>query len=236
MEHQLHQHQHKHQHDHLHKEVVDVILKYMKMYKDRPNLEIEFRIGYNEENTFNTDISAIFFDKIFNQLEESSVFIHKHRNYTDTFYSIHGKDVGKEDKDSIQLRHSSDSDQYIQKTKLCSIDLSHEPFDVRISFSCEEPFPKPSRSKVVYIRNKSRNSFEYKYWSYDLTKVVHKENSLDITKHEVELELKVAMLSDKGDEFLEYLVLSSLLKIKDMANMCEKNNTVEFEVVKENVY
>lgn len=233
----IHEHRHDHQYYHSHKKVVDVILKYMKLYKDKPNLEIEFRLGYNEENTFNTDISTIFFDKIFNQLEQSSVFTHKHRDYVDTFYSIHGKEVGKEGKEQIQLRNSSDTQQNIQKTKLCVIDLGYEPFDVRISFSTEEPCAKPpQKSKIVYLRNKSRNSFEYKYWSYDLTKVVHKENSLDITKHELELELKVDMLSDKNNEFLEYLILSSLLKIKDMADMCEINNSIEFEVLKENVY
>ncbi len=231
----------------INQEVKDLLLKYFKLYRNEPNLEIEFRLGYNEENTFNVemskftaDISKMFFDKIYSQLDESSVFNNKYKEYTDTFYSISEKgekSSNNKNKNNKQIRKSSDSTQFIKKTKLCKIDLSYEPFDVRISFSIEEPVSGPvqgseASSEVIYMRNKSRNSFEYKYWSYDLTKVIHKENSLDITKYEVELEIKDTLIG-KDDDFLEYLVESSLLKIKDMANMCEANNSIDFEIIRE---
>ncbi len=53
----------KHFHD-----AIEKIKKYVELYSKEDNLEIEFRLGYNEEDEFKTDIGKELYDKIYNTM------------------------------------------------------------------------------------------------------------------------------------------------------------------------
>jgi hypothetical protein len=253
-------------------EIVKDLLQIFKKYQEVPNLEIEFRIGYikesNGSSSFVSDISDIHFQKILKCLDESSYLKKVHKEYTDTYFKKESSDEAVDrsmtntpddnsNKGLYQIRKSSLESGIIVKTKLCTIDISFEPFDLRISFSTEEPY-RGSRelgaSDQIYVRNKVRDSFLYKHWSYDATRILKgplasagssagfsgptSKNSfqeLSIKKYEMELEI-VTDISDKDDEFLEYLIESSLLKIRDLGLMCENDPNYNFKISKENYY
>lgn len=205
---------------------MEKIIQYIELYKDVPGLEIEFRLGYIENNSFNANISKEFYDKIHNELLNSSAFKKVNSVSIDTFYDT-----------PVRVRHSSSDNSYIKKTRLCNLDLSHEPFDIRVSFSKEEIVKTKPNSKCVFIRNKERDSFLYKYWSYDITKVTQTENSLDIVNHEIELEIKKDLGKKTiSNEFMRYLVESSLMKINDLSQICEPGSPDDFKIIKETVY
>jgi hypothetical protein len=197
------------------KTVIDKITECFMTYKDVPGLEIEFRLGYIEDGSFNSNISKEFYDIIHNELSNSSVFQKKNIESIDTYY---GKN---------HIRHSTIDNSYVQKTRLHNLNISYEPFDIRVSFSKEEPVKTKPRSKPVYTRNKNRNSYNYKFWSYDLTKITTNENSLDIVNYEIELEIKKD-LSNADNEFIQYIIESSLMKLTDLSKICENDSNATF--------
>ncbi len=206
-------------------EIIDTLVKYVEMFKDVPGLEIEFRLGYIEKDTFNSNVSVEFYDKIKNELLNSSLFQKIHTESIDTIYGSKN-----------HVRHSSCDNSYTQKTRLCNIDISYEPFDIRVSFSKEEIVKTKPRSKVVYTRNKNRDSFLYKFWSYDITKVTQNENSLDVVNHEIEIEIKKDISKENNIEFFRYLIESSLMKINDLSKICEPDlSTTNFKIIKESI-
>lgn len=184
------------------------------------NLEIEFRIGYIEPNDdssykFNTNVGETIINKIESRLKGSKILKSLPENKQVVNY-YHTK------KGSPPVR-SSDGLTFVNKEKLCTIDFKFEPFDVRLSFSTETVVKGPRVKKIVYTRNKDRTSFEYKIWNYDLTKVEYNENNVDFTKYEVELELKTNANVDAKYQDPEYILKSSLLKLRDLSLICEND-------------
>jgi len=199
------------------KEALTVLCPIIEKYKDQKDIEIEFRIGYLDQDKFNSNVPEIFYKKIFNQLISSN-FKKTTLETLDTF----SKGLRKS-KDLIKNRST-----VIKKEKIVSFDFSliNTPFDIRVSISREvkmtiKDFKEEESS---YSRNKNRTSFLYKSWSFDLTEVSYIENSVPYKIYEVELEL----LNLKDDIY--YLVHSSLLKVRDMALFCENEGPIEFKL------
>ena len=88
---------------HFHDAIVN-IKKYIEQYSDTENLEVEFRLGYNEEDEFKTDIGKDFYDKIYNFLILSKDSWSKvdHESSEDYFYSGKRLTITKDETCDVQ--------------------------------------------------------------------------------------------------------------------------------------
>jgi hypothetical protein len=208
-------------------QAICILRKYIEKFKDEKNLEVEFRLGYLDNDEFKTDVGREFFDKISDQLVDSeswsSIDV---ENSEDYFYN--GKRLTISEKDQKGI--------CIKKDKLAIIDFifSGTGFDLRVSFSKETPsniFPK---EKANYKRIKERTSFNFKHLSFDLTKVTFEDNTVEDHVFEIELETKKLDLVKMTSH---YLIHDSLLKIRDMVKMCEEiDEDSKLILIKEKLY
>jgi len=161
---------------------------------------------------FNTDIPVEFFNKITNKLNSNKNWaaVKKSKN-TDYFNS--GYRISVIDNKPVAC---------IKKTKLVTINFRFEdtPFDIRFCISKEEPCVLNDVEKRIknsnHSREKQRTRFTHKYWNFDVTKVKEIENTVENITHEIELDV-----SWPTEAPIDYVIYSSLLKMNDLANMCE---------------
>lgn len=195
---------------------INDIIPFIEKYKDEPNLEIEFRIGFVDDDTnkFDSFVGKEFFTKILNVLQTNKSWLSKERSVTKDFFA-----------DNMRLSVDSNGKKTcMSKKKLCVLDFRFEdtPFDIRVCFSKELPIPVSHfpKKKNMFIREKDRMSYKHKTWHYDITTVKTVDNTVENMTFEIELEadLKESLLVMNK----KYFVHSSLLKIKDIVNMCEK--------------
>jgi hypothetical protein len=208
-------------------DAIEKLKDYVEKYKDEKDLEIEFRLGYLDNDEFKTDVGKEFFDKITDQLIDSDVWSSiVYENSEDYFYN--GKRLTITEKDQKGI--------CIKKDKLSVIDFifSGTGFDLRVSFSKETPSNRFPKEKANYKRIKQRTSYNFKHLAYDLTKVTFEDNTVENHVFEIELETKKLDLTKMTSH---YLIHDSLLKIKDMVKMCEEiDNNAKLQFVKEKVY
>jgi hypothetical protein len=201
--------------------------EYVEKFKDEEHLEIEYRLGYLDNDEFKTDVGKEFFDKITDKLIDSEAWSSiENENSEDYFYN--GKRLSISEKD---LKGTC-----IKKDKLAVIDFifSGTGFDLRVSFSKEMPSNRFPKEKANYKRIKERTSYNYKHLSFDLTKVTFEDNTVEDHVFEIELETKKLDLSKMTSH---YLVHDSLMKIKDMVKMCEEiDDDSQLNLIKEKVY
>jgi len=202
-------------------EAIGIIHPYIEKYKNVENLEVEFRIGYLVEDdtgkqSFDSFVGKEFFSKILNVLQTNKSWLNKERVVTKDYF-----DKG------MRLSIGCDGKKTcIKKTKLCVLDFRFEdtPFDIRICFSKETPVLasefKPKNKKETFTREKDRMSYKHKTWFYDITSVKSIENTVENTNYEFELECQISESLKVMNS--KYFIHSSLLKIKDIVNMCEK--------------
>jgi hypothetical protein len=204
---------------------VDRIVAIIEKYKDHKNLEYEFRLGYIEDNnSFSPQIPDEFYEKIMKKLKTNTKW-KSVCNLEIMDYEING------------LRHSvvknitdgTTNTVTVKKTSLVRMNFRYHdtPFDIRFSISKEEPIStgeKLNPENSTYTRDKKRTSFIHKFWRYDITKIEVETNGIKELSNEVELELNIPN-DPKND--LRYLVTSSLLKLGDLSNICEKHQGTE---------
>ncbi len=208
-------------------EAIVKLKDYVEKYKNEEFLEVEFRLGYIENDEFKPDIGKEFFNKITDNFIDSeswsSIDI---CNSTDYFYN--GKRLTITDKDKKGV--------CIKKDKLAIVDFIFEGsgFDLRVSFSKEIPSNRFPVEKAIYKRIKERTSYNFKNLSFDLTKVTLENNSIENHVFEIELETKKLDLTKMTSH---YIVHDSLLKIRDMVKMCEEiDNDSKITFVKETLF
>jgi hypothetical protein len=209
-------------------EAILKLKEYIEKYKNEEYLEIEYRLGYLDNDEFKTDIGREFFDKITDRFVDSEVWSSIDTEFSeDYFYG------GKR----LTITNKNPNGICIKKDKLAIIDFvfSGTGFDLRVSFSKEIPsstlFPK---EKATYKRIKERTSYNFKHLSFDLTKVTFEDNSVEDHVFEIELETKKL---DLNKMTAHYLIHDSLLKIKDMVKMCEEvDNDCKLILKKEKVF
>lgn len=155
----------------------------VSQYRNRENVEIEIRLGWQRPDKFDTNIGQHYYDAIRRTLGASlspqpETHVHTYRNIR-MITDIHGNilDIHK-------------------KIKLETIDflLKGTPFDVRLSVCTEVPVRRPPPPHVfVPLRARSRLSWTHKEWTYDLTCVTRtqpeNEFSDTLVGYEFELEL-----------------------------------------------
>jgi hypothetical protein len=106
-------------------DAIEKLKDYVEKYKDEKDLEIEFRLGYLDNDEFKTDVGKEFFDKITDQLIDSDVWSSiVYENSEDYFYN--GKRLTITEKDQKGI--------CIKKDKLSVIDFifSGTGFDLRV--------------------------------------------------------------------------------------------------------
>jgi hypothetical protein len=208
-------------------EAIIKLKEYVEKYKDEENLEIEFRLGYLDNDEFKTDVGKEFFDKITDQLIDSTAWTSVEvENSEDYFYNGRRLTINDKDQKGVCIR----------KDKLATVDFvfSGTGFDLRVSFSKEMPSNRFPKEKANYKRIKERTSYVFKHLSFDLTKVTFEDNTVEDHSFEIELEVKKIDLTKMSSH---YLIHDSLLKIKDMVKMCEEiddNSSLKF--VKEKLF
>lgn len=196
-------------------DAINILRNEVEKYANEEHLEIEIRLGYLEDSEFKTDIGKDFFDKIHNQLLISNEINNESwektdENSEDYFYNGRRLSITKDNPKGTCIR----------KSKLATFDFMFEGsgFDLRVSFSKEEPAKRFAKDKATYKRTKKRSSFKHKDLSYDLTRVTMEENTIQNHLYEVELEAKDLNLNKMSSH---YFIHDCLLKIKDMVAMCE---------------
>lgn len=205
-------------------DAVQVLYKHIEQYHDTEGIEIETRLGFLDEHSFETDISLDFFNKIKRQLDTCNEFKKETRTYTDFF---------KNDLRLSVTQTTTGTDRIcIKKKTLKKLSFRYEnsPFDVRCSFSTEAPvelsdFPSNDIQKL-YNRKKKRHSYIYRdYVRFDLTEVRTISNGLHTTTYEAEIEIFDIHKSPVSCPIWSSLDL--LLKTRDLVDMCEPEDPEE---------
>lgn len=200
--------------------LVSTLESLLSTYRHLDNVEIELRLGWNNKLRFRTDIGPLYYETIYNTLNglnnkmrESVSHVHLCSAKPRTRKNIR---VITDDRHNVLDAH--------KKVKLETVDfmLHGTPFDLRMSVCTETPvtrFPKRLPSHAAYVRSRYRNSWEYKTWTYDLTRVtsaVPEDNFTETLEgYEFELELNMTKANEQNLDNL-YLAHSSVLKIMDM--------------------
>lgn len=200
-------------------DAIKILQNHIDKFANEKNLEIEFRLGYVEDNKFKTNIGITFFEKISKALNHTTVWSQvKKENTIDYFHSKKRMTSGKGE------------DSCLKKEKLAIIDfeLIGSGFNVRVSFSREIPTSPFDASKADYMRKKNRSSFFYKNFSYDLTDVITEDNGVEDHTYEFELEIIKLDLKKMSSA---YIIHDSLLKITDVVKMCEEDLHEDYEYV-----
>lgn len=190
---------------------IDLIKQeYDKYINEFSDLEVEFRLGYIQGNKFNTDIGKDYFNTIKEQLDFSNVFETDIIKTTDYFFKDRRMSINEENNSVC-----------IKKIKLKTLDFEFKGtgFDIRVAFSREIKSNRFPIEKAEYTRKKDRTSYNYNYVKYDLTEVKNTINNVLYTNYEVEIELNKF---DPIKMSSRYVIHGALLKIKDLAQMCEE--------------
>ena len=193
----------------------------IKQYKNQENIEIELRIGQINDTFFKSGLNSVeFYNKIRERLESSKDWDNILRTTTDELNSngirkithFNGKKISKTS--------------CITKKKLKNINLKYDntPYDIRISVSRE--VESESKIKSGTLRKKTRDSYFYKDYRFDLTKVLQTENTVVSELYEFEVEL-INLDSDVSDQYRSH---SALLIMRDIINMCEPIDKGKLEI------
>lgn len=186
-------------------------------FSNEKNLEIEFRLGYVEDNKFKTDIGKIFFEKISKMLDNTTVWSQVKKETTvDYFHSKKRLTVGKQNESCLKK----------EKLAIVDFELIGSGFDVRVSFSREVPASPFNKSEADYMRKKNRSSYFYKNLSFDITDVTTDDNGVEDHAYEFELELVKLDLKNMSSSYIAH---DMLLKITDVVKMCEEDLGEEYE-------
>jgi len=194
----------------------ETVSKIILEHLDKESVEIEARLGYMGDSSFDSDIGLEFYQKIMIGLE--SCVDWDERTLTITTDYIDGNH-------RLTIADQGTTRSCIHKTRLSNSDFEYEnsPFDVRVSVSVEKPsnpsdFMRPLEKCLS--RKKKRTTYRLGYWIFDLTEVQMKENSIVKKTFEFELELDSRLCKTKNVNTI-HIAHDMLLKIRDMVEMCE---------------
>ena len=217
------------------KDLIPGILKLVELldkYKHYSNIEIEIRLGYIQENYFDTNITNEYYKKINNTLNSFDDWSYNDNKTTTDYYDGN-------------LRLSIDNEgnrSAMKKVRLVDIDIVYDsgPFDIRISVSQETPIDPNdvNNNNLKTSRNKKRITRIYDKWKFDLSEVMTENNNLKKKSYEFEIEIDNPFdtLKKYNNDSI-YVAHSTLLKLRQVINMCEEPEDVDIismEIISEN--
>jgi len=207
------------------KDLIPGILKLVDLidkYKNYSNIEIEIRLGYIQENYFDTNITNEYYKKINNTLNSFENWSYNDNKTTTDYYDGN-------------LRLSMDTEgnrSAMKKVRLVDIDIVYDsgPFDIRISVSQETPIDPNdvNNNNLKTSRNKKRITRTHDKWKFDLSEVTTENNNLK--KKTYEFEIEIDNLFDtlkKYNNDSVYVAHSTLLKLRQVINMCEEPEEID---------
>ena len=182
-----------------------------------PFVELEVRFGTQTEKYFDSSIDKNYFEKIKNVLDTGDFIISE----LETEEYI--KDNLKLSNDTIQLKENV----FTKKIQ------TNFAFDFKLSVNQEFSLNSyldsfDTNKENTIIRSKKRRSYMTNNFKYDLTSVIQKENGINKSKHELEIEIfvnKETLLwnTDFINIFLE-------CKIYDIINIVEPMSREDFKI------
>lgn len=202
-----------------------ILQNLIKKYKTDKTIEIELRLGQIEIKSFKSGLNSIdFYNKIKDNLNSC-------KDWKSTTCITSEDIVNNEIRKTIFIGDNKIVKPIcIKKQKLHKIDLTYDntPYDIRIAISKEIPID--TKIKTGITRKKIRNSYIYKDYSLDLTRVITVDNTVSTETYEFELEL----LNLDNDVSDIYRAHSAFLLIRDVINMCETIN-IDSKLILDNV-
>lgn len=200
---------------------IKILQNIIKEYKNNNDIEIELRIGQIIDDSFKSGLNSEHFYNIIkeklNSCKDWSKVLHTKTdelNYNGIRKITHfnGKKIAKSS--------------CIKKQRLKNINLKYKntPYDIRISVSKETD--SETRIKTGTLRVKERDSYFYKDYRFDLTKVTQTENTLKSIIYEFEVEF-INLENDVSDLYRAH---SGLLIMRDIINMCEEISDAKLEL------
>ncbi len=186
------------------KETTKKIVSFISQFRQQNNIEYEIRIGHLSDH-FNTNIHQRHFNIIKEKLD-SLMLNDKKVVPVITEYTAEFDDQ----------EHRRINNDIIKKTRLDNMNftIDNSPFDIRISVAREEK-TKNFGPNIIHSIKKVRHSYVYKEWTYDLT-------VSDESNYSVEIEMDPKKIKDKKN--LDLFIYSTLLKVKDLSLICEKDS------------
>jgi mRNA capping enzyme, beta chain len=182
----------------------------INMYKDRKNVEIEWRMGRSGK-TFDTNVGKDVFDRTLRRLQKYTEWEEtKEGDYT-VYYGPNNK--------RITIDESNDEQTCIYKNKIviANFPMENQPFDIRLAVSEEKPVDWGDETEATSSKSKKRWSFIRKNLSIDLSIMKgdpdDKDTDNDITYH-IELEIVDPTKISSDDELYKILYKTfDLMKI-----------------------
>lgn len=198
-------------------EQVRPIGAFLEAQSEVKHLEIEGRLGrILEDEPFDTNISEEYFLKILELLKGCN-------EWESTTFQV-TKDYFSNTKRFTENQETGDVT-CVKKRKLKHFNLFCEDgeFDLRISFSIEEPcdikgFEKV-KEKCKRTRTKKRHTFIRKDYKYELTEVVMETETVKEISYEYEVEYNKNQYNKDFNSIINKLIY----KLLDASIYCEKN-------------
>ena len=163
------------------------VIDFITPHLSKNNLEIEFRLGKKNGNYFDTNVGKDTFDKIYRRLSKYPSWESVTHQNALVFYGA---------RKGLRVVYDEDKDEQVSciaKYKMAHTDqiLEHQPFDVRVAVSIENPVVY-DQDKDVFTseRKRKRTSFVRKGLSIDMSVVdTDEKDSENPYMYQVELEI-----------------------------------------------
>jgi len=136
----------------------------INLYKERPNVEIEWRLGRTGRN-FDTNVGKETFEKLLHGLQKYKEWESVSENEMTVYYGPKGSNK------RITVNEQTDEQVAIVKKSLVKADfpLEDRPFDIRLGVSTEEPCEWGDDTEASSSKTKHRWSFVRKNLSIDMS-------------------------------------------------------------------
>lgn len=197
-------------------EGINILKDIINKYKKNENIEIELRIGQIQGGTFIPGLNSKNFYNLIKEKLDSSNELNKVSILTEDVIIDNYKKITHFNNKKV-MKQVIQSKKTLEKNNLT---YTGTPYDIRIAVSKEDIVnPKVIKDKKEgIIRKKYRDSYTYKDYRIDLTKVITTNNTVDTETYELEIEF----LNLKNNVSDVYRAHSALLLLRDSINFCEK--------------
>jgi hypothetical protein len=186
-------------------ELMDEFAHHIKTYRGKKNIEIEFRLGKVNLDTFDTNVGKSNFDKIMNGLRAYTQWESVKVMEDEIFYWPNG----------VRCIYDGNESTYQKKVKILTKNkvLSSKSLDVRLSIAQENPVSCQNQDATRSVMRK-RTSFLRKNVRIDMTTVTGQSRDKDcedLVQYQVELEV-----TDASSDQLIFSAVHKILNVLEL--------------------
>lgn len=180
------------------------VQEYIKNYRDKQNIEIEFRLGKTTPDGFDTNVGKDMFEKVKRRLSRYTGWEDVKTTEDEVYYWDDGTRCVYNDESSISCK----------KNKIFKKDFKlNKPLDVRFSVSQEIPTDQPDECAKRSVTRK-RISFIRKNVSIDLTEVTGPPEDID-NEDDISYQIEIEFIDSKKLE-KDHIIENSVHKVYDV--------------------